>query len=84
MFWVTFLNKDLHFKTFGNMSGFSFVDMLSISTSAVESAKQCTPEVNNNNQLAFNTYYQQVQHQHLNEASQNNVPNTLHVKHTKT
>ena len=62
------------------MSGFSFVDMLSNSTSAVDSAKHCTPEVNNNNLPMSKAYYQQVQHKHQYEEKQNNVPNTQHVQ----
>ena len=62
------------------MSGFSFVGMLSNSISAVDSAKHCRPEVNNNNLPEYSNYYQQVQHKHQYEKKQNNVPNTQHVK----
>ena len=61
------------------MSGFSFVDMLTNSTSTVDSAKHCTPEVNNNLPM-YSNYYQQVQHKHQYEERQNNVPNTQQVK----
>ena len=57
------------------MSGFSFVDMLSNSTSAIDSVKQCTSEVNNN-MSEFSTYYQQNQY----KQSQNSVTTTQHVK----
>ena len=62
------------------MSGFSFVDMLSNSTSAVVSTKQGTPEMNNNNLSEFNTHNQQVQQKLEYENSQNKVSNTQHMK----